>query len=617
MSEWKGRRLADLSDKEIVALCGELSEKLIDSVSKTGGHLASNLGCVELTVALHRVFDFHTDRLVFDVGHQCYTHKMLTGRAEQMDTLRQFGGISGFPKPNESDADAFIAGHASNSVSVALGMARARTLQGENYRVVALIGDGALTGGLAYEGLSDAGASGEKLLVILNDNGMSIRPNVGGIAMLLRRLHLRPGYLRFKRAYRSFAHTVPGGTKIYNLTHRMKKAIKGNLLPSSFFEEMGFDYVGPVDGHDVADLTRLIRWADSLDGPILLHVQTVKGKGYPPAEQIPEYYHGVGSFNPQKGVDTAGKTDYSAAFGAILSELADEDSRVCAVTAAMQTGTGLDVFAQKHPDRFYDVGIAEGHAVAMCAGMAKQGMIPVFAVYSTFLQRSYDMLLHDVALQRLHVVLGIDRAGLVGPDGETHQGVFDLAFLSTVPNITVFAPSDYAELRSMLRTAVEKIEGPVAVRYPKGNDDPRFQEDTSAQADCVVRAGTQFTIAGYGSMIVELLKAADLLETEGISCEVVKFNQIIPLKTNALLRSVQKTHRLLVAEEVIAPNSVGRTVAYDLTRNQIVPDQMIILNAGDEFVPHGTVAEQRKLLGIDAVSIAKQVKEAVHEGQTS
>ena len=470
MSEWKGKNLTAMSNDECLRVCDEVRQELLRTVSQTGGHLASNLGTVELTVALHRVFDFEKDRLVFDVGHQCYTHKMLTGRADQMNTLRKLGGLSGFPKPHESRSDAFIAGHASNSVSVALGMARARTQLGEDYRVVALIGDGALTGGLAYEGLSDAGQSGEKLLVILNDNGMSIRKNVGSIAKLLARQHLGEGYLKFKRGYGSLMHTIPGGKHIYNLTHRIKKAIKGTILPSTFFEELGFDYIGPVDGHDLKDLTRLLRWADSLDGPVLLHVCTTKGKGYKPAEDTPEYYHGVGAFDLAKGVSTKPKTDYSAVFGQCLTELADEDRRICAVTAAMQSGTGLDGFAERHHDRLYDVGIAEGHAVAMCAGMAKQGMLPVFAVYSTFLQRSYDMLLHDVALQQLHVVFGVDRAGLVGADGETHQGVFDLAFLSTIPHMTVLAPASYAELRSMLRSALYDYSGPVAVRYPRGTE---------------------------------------------------------------------------------------------------------------------------------------------------
>ncbi len=612
VSEWKGKNLAYLSDDESRTVCEEIRQELIRSVSQTGGHLASNLGTVELTVALHRVFDFEKDRLVFDVGHQCYTHKMLTGRADRMDTLRKLGGLSGFPKPHESDTDAFIAGHASNSVSVALGMARARTQLGQDYRVVAMIGDGALTGGLAYEGLSDAGDSGEKLLVILNDNGMSIKKNVGGIATLLSRQHLNPAYLKFKQIYRRFWHATPWGKGIYNLTHRIKKTIKGTILPSTFFEDLGFDYIGPVDGHDVADMTRLLKWADSLEGPVLFHVCTTKGKGYGPAEQTPEVYHGVSPFSPERGIPSVpAKPDYSAVFGQCLTELAHQDRRVCAVTAAMQSGTGLDCFAAAYPDRLYDVGIAEGHAVAMCAGMAKQGMLPVFAVYSTFLQRSYDMLLHDVALQKLHVVLGVDRAGLVGADGETHQGVFDLAFLSTVPHMTVLAPSNYREVRSMLRSALYDYDGPVAVRYPRGSEDSRFLEDTSDQPDCVIRPGNQFTLAGYGNLIGELLEAAELLEAEGISCEVVKLNQLIPLNAEHVLASVAKTHNLAVVEEVIQPNSVGMALSYDLADRGIQLEHLILLSSGNDFVPQGTVAELRHLLGIDAQSIAQTVKEAL------
>ena len=612
MSQWKGKRLADFSDEECVDLCGELRQELIDTVSKTGGHLAANLGTVELTVALHRVFDFEHDRLVFDVGHQCYTHKMLTGRAEKMETLRQFNGLSGFPKPYESETDAFIAGHASNSVSVALGMARARTHLGQDYRVMALIGDGALTGGLAYEGLSDAGDSGEKLLVILNDNGMSIRKNVGGVASLLARQHLNPGYLRFKGRYRAVMNKIPGGKQFYNLTHRIKKLIKGTILPSTFFEDLGFTYIGPVDGHDISELTRLLRWADTFDGPVLLHVRTTKGKGYPPAEQTPELYHGVGPFSAKTGITPTEQTrDYSAVFGQCLTALAWEDPRICAVTAAMQSGTGLDGFAEAFPDRFYDVGIAEGHAAAMCAGMAKQGMLPVFAVYSTFLQRAYDMLLHDVALQKLHVVFGVDRAGLVGADGETHQGVFDLAFLSTIPHITVLAPANFAELESMLRSALYDYAGPVAVRYPRGGEDPRFLEDTSAQPDCVVREGSQFTLAGYGNMIGELLTAAEALEREGISCEVVKFNQLIPMNAEHVLSSVEKTKCLLVAEEVIQPNSVGRALSFDLADRGIPLEHLILLSSGTDFVPQGSVSELRHMLGIDAQAIVKAVKEAL------
>lgn len=608
MSEWNGKCLENLDDDACKVVCDEIRTALLHSVSQTGGHLASNLGTVELTVALHRVFDFDVDRLVFDVGHQCYAHKMLTGRADQMSTLRKLGGLSGFPKPHESKTDAFIAGHASNSVSVALGMARARTLLHQDYRVVALIGDGALTGGLAYEGLADAGSSGEKLLVVLNDNGMSIKKNVGGVAKLLSRQHLRPSYLRFKRRYREFTHAIPGGRQIYRLTHSLKKFLKSSFLPSVFFEDMGFEYIGPVDGNDVAELTRLLRWADSLDGPVLLHVRTKKGKGYPPAENTPELYHSVGAFSLDEGIKPSDKLDFSSVFGKCLAELAEKDERICAITAAMQSGTGLDRFASEFPSRFFDVGIAEGHAVAMCAGMAKQGLLPVFAVYSTFLQRSYDMLLHDVSLQNLHVVFGVDRAGLVGADGETHQGVFDLAYLSTIPHINVLAPSNFAEMKSMLRSALYDFAGPVAIRYPRGGEDDCFTKDTGGTADCVIRQGKDFTFVVYGTLICEAIKAAKCLAEDGIECEIVKLNQLIPLNAEQVLNSVEKTHRLLVIEDVIRPNSVGRALAHQLAERNIATESMCLLSSGIDFVPHGSVGELRALLGIDANSIVKTVK---------
>ena len=412
--------LSRLTDQEGEVLCAQLRHELVEDVSRTGGHLASNLGAVELTVALHRVFDTSVDRLVFDVGHQCYPHKMITGRREAMSTLRQYGGIAGFPKPGESVHDAFIAGHASNSVAVALGMARGRTVLGEDYKVVALLGDGALTGGLAYEGLSNAGKCGQQLLVILNDNGMSITPNVGGVADHLARQRLKPQYLTFKKHYRRIMNATAPGRVIYRVTHQVKQALKQSLLPCSMFEDMGFRYLGPVDGHNLPFLTKILRYAKDMDEPVLLHVKTVKGKGFLPAEENPDAFHGIAPFDPITGKLKKNPSDnFSAVFGRTLTRLAGQDKRLCAITAAMTGGTGLEEFSRIFPERFFDVGIAEGCAASMAAGMAKQGVIPVFAVYSTFLQRAYDMLLHDAAIDNLHVVLGVDRVGLVGDDGET------------------------------------------------------------------------------------------------------------------------------------------------------------------------------------------------------
>lgn len=604
-----------VSDSEAEALCTRLRSSLLESVSRTGGHLASNLGAVELTVAIHRVFDTGRDRLVFDVGHQCYCHKILTGRAAAMDTLRTFGGLAGFPKPAESVHDAFIAGHASNSVSAVLGMARARTIQGENYSVLALLGDGALTGGLAYEGLSDAGESGEPLIVILNDNGMSITKSVGGVAQHLAHQRLKPQYLRFKKGYRKAMSVLPLGKHIYHLTHQIKRAVKDTILPCSMFEDMGFSYLGPVDGHDVRQLTRLLRYAkEELKGPVLLHIRTVKGKGYSPAERNPDAFHGVSRFCIQTGepVKPAGRS-FSAVFGDTLCALAQDDRRICAITAAMQSGTGLDEFSKRFPERFFDVGIAEGHAAVMAAGMAKQGMVPVFAVYSTFLQRSYDMLLHDVAIQKLHVVLAVDRAGLVGEDGETHHGVFDVGFLDTVPFMTILAPASFAELDTMLRRAILETDGPVAVRYPRGGE-AGYRENHADGASALLRPGGDLTLVTYGTLINPVLEAAGLLAAQGLEAEVIKLNTITPVDFEPVLASVQKTGRLLVAEECVEMNCVGFRIAAQLVRAGAPPKAMALQNLGRSFLTHGSVSELRRLYGLDAKALARRAQEVCAHG---
>jgi len=606
--------LKTISDSEADALCARLRAGMIETIARTGGHLASNLGAVELTVAIHRVFDTERDRLVFDVGHQCYAHKILTGRAGVMDTLRTFGGVAGFPKPAESGSDAFIAGHASTSVSVAVGMARARTLLGEDYYVLALIGDGALTGGLAYEGLSDAGNSGEKLIVILNDNGMSITKNVGGVAEYLAHKRLKPQYLRFKKGYRKVMSVVPGGKHIYNITHKLKKAVKETLLPCSMFEDMGFTYLGPVDGHDVGGLTRLLRYAKEIEGPVLLHVRTVKGKGYSPAEKNPDRFHGVGHFCVQTGEPMdASKPNFSAVFGKKLCELAQQDRRICAITAAMQSGTGLDCFSQRFPDRFFDVGITEGHAVTMAAGMAKQGMIPVFAVYSSFLQRSYDMLIHDVAIQGLHVVLAVDRAGLVGEDGETHHGIFDPAFLDTVPGMTVLCPASFAELEGMLTYAIQECKGPVAIRYPRGGQGA-YQDRGALIGTSILREGDSLTMVGYGPMVNNLLEASALLAEKGIQAEIVKLNTITPIDFSVIFKSVRKTGRLLIAEEAVEANCVGQRVVTALAQQGLFPNAVRLCNLGRSFVTHGTVPQLQRLCGLDGKSLFEQGMEVCTHG---
>ncbi len=602
--------LLALNEAELEQLCGEIRAFLVEHISRTGGHLASNLGVVELTVALHRVFDTAVDRLVFDVGHQAYVHKILTGRREQFDGLRTFGGIAGFPKPSESIHDAFIAGHASGAVSAALGMARARTLQGKDYRVIALLGDGAMTGGLAYEGLNDAGASGEPLLVILNDNGMSITPNVGGISHHLKLIRTKPGYLGIKLAYRRFTGAVPGGRFLYSLTHRLKGFLKRHLVGITLFEEMGFTYIGPVDGRDLRRLTELLHYARELQGPVLLHVITKKGDGYAPAEAAPDRFHGVGAFDMASGqAPPARRVTFSDTFGETLVELAREDGRICAVTAAMQKGTGLDGFAAQYPARFFDVGIAEGHAVAMAAGLAKEGMTPVVAIYSTFLQRAYDMLLHEVGLLQLHVVFAVDRAGLVGEDGETHHGVFDVAYLRQVPGMQVLCPANQAELRRLLRRAVLEMDGPVAIRYPRGGDG--FLKSVCFQP--VLREGSDVTLAAYGTLINQVLEAAVALKQQGIHAEVIKLTQIKPLDPAPVLASVRKTGRLFVAEEVVDAGCVANDL-FAAVESAGIRAAVGKRNLGDRYVTHGAVQKLYEACGLDAPGLLAGIREVLsHE----
>ena len=585
--------------EEIPALCGELREFLIENVSKTGGHFASNLGTVELTVALDRVYDPEKDRIVFDVGHQSYAHKILTGRRDDFSTLRQFGGLSGFPKPRESSCDAFITGHASTSVSVALGMARARTLQGQHYDVCAVIGDGSMTGGLAYEAIADAGQSGEPLVVILNDNAMSISQSVGGMASILSQMRTKPAYFNFKRLYHK---TIGRIGPVYRFIHRIKEWVKSRVLPGNMFVDMGFYYLGPIDGHDEQTLEQAIVYAREMRIPVLLHVITVKGKGYPYAEEQPDKYHGVSGFNPLTGIVPKTKDDFSSVFGRTLTELAETDQRITAITAAMLDGTGLNLFQRQHPDRLFDVGICEEHAVTMAAGMASQGLKPVICVYSSFLQRGYDMLIHDVSLSGAHVVFGVDRAGLVGADGETHHGVFDVNYLCSVPNMTVLCPASFAEVQVMLKTALEELDGPVAVRYPRGGEGSWKGCETADAA--VVAPGRDVTIVCYGTMINNVLDAARQLEARGISPEIVKLSRIDTLDFSVIGASLEKTKRLLVAEEVCAAGCVGTRLLAECARQGLTLDGALVLNLGSGIVPHGTVEELKALYALDGNGIA-------------
>ncbi len=600
--------LCALSLSQCQELCGEIRQFLVDHVAKTGGHLASNLGVVELTVALERVFDTAKDRLLFDVGHQSYVHKILTGRKDGFDSLRAYGGMAGFPKPSESVNDAFVAGHASSSVSTALGMARARSLQKQDYHVIALMGDGAMTGGLAYEAMNDAGESNEPLLVILNDNEMSISPNVGGIAKHLSVLRTRPGYFRLKKAYRTALNALPGGKAVYRFSHRVKERWKRSLFGSTLFEEMGFEYYGPIDGHDLKRLEYMLNLVKDREKPVLLHVITQKGRGYAPAEHKPDIFHGIGVFDPESGKtpQTAHLPSFSETFGQTLCELAEKESRICAITAAMINGTGLGDFHKRFPERCFDVGIAEGHAVSMAGGLAKQGMIPVVAVYSTFLQRAYDMILQDVSLQNLHVVFAVDRAGLVGEDGETHHGAFDVSFLRTVPNMQILCPANQAELKIMLKKAILEMNGPVAVRYPRGCDG----ELVKAASSVVVRQGRDITLIGYGKLINQLLEAAELLQKKGISAEVLKLPSVKPLHMKEIAASVRKTKHLLIAEETVCIGCAGKEIAAQLRlAGIVVPNKLISIP--DRFVTHGSIGELYRELGLDAASLAASAQEVL------
>ncbi len=595
--------LQEMSYGVLEELCRALREFLMDHVSKTGGHLASNLGIVELSVALERVFDTSSDRIIYDVGHQSYIHKILTGRRDQFDTLRHYEGLSGFMKPEESPTDPCITGHASNSVSVALGMAHARTLRAKKNHVVAVIGDGALTGGMAYEALNNAGGCGEPLLVVLNDNNMSIAQNVGAMSRHLANLRVSPRYLHAKDYVRDVLSHVPGGEKITDFITRTKSGIKNVVLTNSLFEQMGFAYLGPVDGHDLKAVCELLNHAKSLKKPVLLHVITQKGRGYSFAEKNPGEFHGVAAFNPLTGKSIADKkTDFSACFGHALMELAEKDERICAITAAMPSGTGLTAFSRQYPQRFFDVGIAEEHAVAMCAGMSKQGLKPICAMYSTFLQRAYDQIIHDVAIEGLHVVFAVDRAGIVGADGPTHNGVFDVAFLRQIPGVKIFAPSNFAELRSMLSQAMYHQNGPVAIRYPRGGEG-HYREDSSDVPIAKLRDGADIVLVSYGILINEVLCAAELLEKRGMQAAVYKVNDLGMCDTDELLSEMQTCKRVIVVEDCVETGGVGDCLRSTIAGSGIAMQQLTLLNTGNRFLPHGSVKELWTLCRIDAQSI--------------
>ena len=613
--------LVKLTDAERTELCGEIREFLVSSVSKTGGHLASNLGTVELSVAIETVFDTMKDRLVFDVGHQSYVHKMLTGRQTDFEHLRQFGGMSGFPKPYESASDSFVAGHASSSVSIALGMARARSLLHQDYQVVALLGDGAATGGMAFEALNDAAVSREPMVVILNDNAMSIDRNVGGLSRHLSRLRSSDAYLRLKQHYRSFVMKLPGGKRFYGFTSRLKNRLKRMILPSTIFENMGLTYFGPIDGHDLPALISVLRSARDLKGPVVVHVITQKGHGYTPAEQHPSKFHGIGKFDPATGKTLGKKSEtFSESFGDTMLELAEKDERICAITAAMPGGTGLLKFRNHYPRRTFDVGIAEEHAVSMAGGLAKQGMVPVVAIYSTFLQRAYDQIMQDVAILKLHVVLAVDRAGLVGEDGETHHGIFDVGFLRQTPGMTVLCPASLAEQKQMLRWAVEDCTGPVAVRYPRGGDgtyrDSAWIPGMAARDGALAchRTGADVTLITYGTLLDNVMQAAELLDRQGIHATVLRLLTVAPLPVAQIVSGISARHHVVVVEEVCAGSGIRQDLAWELCH--ALPDCKVDgIDLGHRFVTHGSPASLYQYCGLDAQSIADYTREVLrHEG---
>lgn len=600
--------LLRLTDEKRVQLCREIREFLISSVSQTGGHLAGNLGVVELTVALETVYNTGVDRLVFDVGHQSYVHKLLTGRRDQFHTLRQFGGLSGFPKPCESNADAFVAGHASSAVSIALGMARARTLMHQDYQVVALLGDGAATGGMAYEGLNDAADSGEPIVVVLNDNEMSIGRSVGGISHHFSRLRNSERYLGIKRWYRNTMYSIPGGKKVYLFSSRAKNRIKHFLLQTTIFENMGLKYLGPVNGHDVHELITVLRAARDLQQPTLVHVVTKKGKGYPFAEEDPAKFHGIGKFDPETGKKLTAKVrTFSDAFGDTMVTLAQENERLCAITAAMPGGTGLLQYMKQFPQRLFDVGIAEEHAVSMAGGLAKQGMVPVVAIYSTFLQRAYDQLMQDVAMLHLHVVLAVDRAGLVGDDGPTHHGVFDVGFLRQIPGMRILAPASLRELEQMLTWAVEDCNAPVAVRYPRGTEGAYTASAWDGIARVVShRSGADATLITYGTMIDAVLAAAEELNRQGISCTVLRLLELSALPAEEILRLMPESKTAVVIEETASGSGVTQALAWELRK--LCPQCRVSgIDLGRDFVPHGSQQRLYEYCGLDAASIAQFV----------
>ncbi len=605
--------LKELSPEEFPRLAEEIRDFIIETVSETGGHLASSLGVVELTIAIHYVFDSPKDKIIWDVGHQAYAHKILTGRREKFRTLRQMGGISGFPKRSESEHDIFGAGHSSTSISAALGIAAARDLKGESYKVVAVIGDGSLSSGVALEGLNQAGHLNRDLVVILNDNEWSISHNVGALSAYLNRIMTGKFYTSVRRRIEKFLKSIPyTGDIIAKIGRRLEELTKGLIVPGLLFEELGFTYIGPIPGHNIDDLIVTLKNAQNFEGPVLVHVVTTKGKGYRFAEENPEKFHGVSPFDRETGKPKVKKKrkSYTEVFAEEIVRIGEENPDVVAITAAMPGGTGLERFGKRFPERFFDVGISESHGVIFAAGLATQGKIPVAAIYSTFLQRAYDQIVHDVCLQNLHVVFVLDRGGIVGADGPTHHGLFDLSYLRHIPNITVMAPADELELIGMLRKAIS-LEGPVAIRYPRGDS---IGIDTT-QAPPVIelgkgrklKTGDDVSIIAVGATVYPALQAAEKLAIDGISAEVIDARFVKPLDVELIEASALKTGKVVTVEENVLAGGFGSGVVEMLADRGRKGVEFCRLGVRDQFVEHGTQSQLRALLGIDSEGIAKSV----------
>jgi 1-deoxy-D-xylulose-5-phosphate synthase len=607
--------LKGLNITQLQALAGEIRDFLVRSISETGGHLASNLGVVELTIALLQIFDLTKDKIIWDVGHQSYIHKLLTGRRDAFPTLRQQGGLSGFPKNAESVYDAFDTGHASTAVSAALGIAAARDINNEGFSVIAVVGDGSMTGGLAYEALNNAGQLGSNLIVILNDNGMSISKSVGALSGYLSNLRTKPVYLKAKKGVKGILSKVPGiGRPISGFLDNSKKWLKKMLVGGGLFQNLGFNYIGPLDGHDLPGLIRVLGRVREMEGPILLHVRTIKGKGYALAETAPDNFHGVSAFNINTGLVEPGnhKRGFSDVFGEALTNLAEANEKLVAVTAAMPHGIGLMPFSKAFPKRFFDVGIAESHAVTFCAGLAKQGLVPVFAVYSTFLQRGYDQLIHDVCLQNLHVVLAIDRAGVVGQDGETHQGLFDISYLTHMPNMRVLCPRNGRELEEMLKLAVTDTSGPIAIRYPKDDPDALGGLTHSpveiGKAERLLTGATGVAVAALGVMANPAYEACTRLNSEGYGVTLYSVRSAKPIDRD-MIKALSRSKSVVTVEDNAIRGGFGERVIFEMgLLGMNNPPSVRAMGFPDAFIPHGRRGEIMTEHGLDAEGIYRAVR---------